>query len=183
MNLPKFYNDEKQLETIHQNLKQALCPYCKSAQNLIFHGYLYGYSETGNQKIIRGRRIFCSNRNKRLGCGRTINIFIKTVFKKFILSTQNLWNYLINILNGLNKFQSFKQLNLPFSNTTIYRIYKRFWLRQYFIREQLCKIHPLPQNMKTSSPLIQTIKHIQITFPKSTNPLGKFQQQFQTSIL
>jgi len=44
---------------------------------LIRHGFLCGFDESSPQrKTVRARRIFCSNRNARRGCGRTFSVWI-----------------------------------------------------------------------------------------------------------
>jgi MSHA biogenesis protein MshM len=37
---------------------------------------LRGYAERASELVFRGRRVFCSNRGQRLGCGRTFSVLL-----------------------------------------------------------------------------------------------------------
>jgi len=53
------------------HLKSVSCPHCRAVDNLNRHGFLRGYAEEGSDRVVRCWRIFCSNRGRRRGCGRT----------------------------------------------------------------------------------------------------------------
>lgn len=169
---------------LHKFIKLVRCPHCKQIGFLIFHGYLYGFKEDSFfDTFIRARRIFCSNRFNRLGCGKTVSIFVSPVIKGFTISTSTLWRFLCNIFNGMNIFNAFHTLHLSLSNSTVYRLHKRFRMRQSFIRTQLTRILRPPHNIPTQNPLIATILHIKTAFNAHSNPLTAFQETFQTPIL
>jgi len=43
---------------------------------LIRHGYLRGYDDSSPQRrAVRARRLYCSNRQARRGCGRTLSVW------------------------------------------------------------------------------------------------------------
>ena len=71
-----------------ERLKVTPCPHCRAIGALIRHGYLRGYDE-GNlrHKAVRARRIFCSNRGRRPGCGRTFSVWIATKVRRLGLTT------------------------------------------------------------------------------------------------
>jgi len=168
----------------HRQIKLIHCPHCQRTGYLILHGYLSGYDDKGsNKKIIRGRRIFCSNRNQRHGCGHTFSILASHILKNCTITTKNLWDFLNNILKGMSKFIAFSILNLPFSISTIYRLYQRIELRQHTLRTLLLKISPPPINVQSSNPLIKTILHLKAVFTRTSNPLADFQAQFQAYLL
>jgi len=48
--------------SFHHKLKQYPCPHYKLIGFIILHGFLRGYDESSPiERIIRGRRIYCSN--------------------------------------------------------------------------------------------------------------------------
>lgn len=91
----RFCSCEEDLKRFHFQLKQTLCPYCKSIGFLNLHGYLRGYDEHDCCKmVVRGRRIFCNNRGRRTGCGRTFSILAAQIIKKFLTSAKSFWRFL-----------------------------------------------------------------------------------------
>jgi len=182
--IKKYYSSQEDFNKFYQKIKLIQCPFCHLVSTLILHGYLRGYNETyESSKIIRGRRIFCSNRKKRNGCGRTFSLLLSFIIKKFNIQSKSLWQYLKGIANGKNKKNAFKSTGLNFSNSSIYRLYNRFKNNQTHIRIYLlkkCKPPPLPD---TVNPVIQTIKHIQKAFRSSSCPIAAFHETFQKSFL
>ena len=47
-------------------LELAWCPHCQQSGALIGHGVLRGYAECTSEVVVRGRRVFCSNRARGL---------------------------------------------------------------------------------------------------------------------
>lgn len=67
MTPPQFYDSEESFKKIHSQLKNVQCPFCNAYGYLILHGYIKGYDENGSIcRIIRGHRIYCSNRKNRI---------------------------------------------------------------------------------------------------------------------
>ena len=136
----KFYKRAADFQRFYHRIKLIRCPHCQKSGHLILHGYLLGYDERSNHlKTIRGRRIFCSNRDRRQGCGRTFSILAAHILKNFTITTLSLWNFLNNIVLGMNKHAAFGFLQLPFSSSSIYRFYQHIYIRQQKIRTLLSK--------------------------------------------
>ena len=73
---------------LRERLKQTPCPHCKVVGTLIRHGFLYGFDESNPQrKTVRARRIFCSNRHARRGCGRTFSVWFADKIRRLSLTT------------------------------------------------------------------------------------------------
>jgi hypothetical protein len=47
---------------------------------LISHGYVYKKRARGKQEAV-GKRVFCSNRHWRTGCGRTMQLYLDTTLR------------------------------------------------------------------------------------------------------
>jgi hypothetical protein len=147
------------------------------------HGFLYGYNEINNQPgFIRGRRFFCSNRNKKTGCGRTVNIFKSFIIKSFTFTANTICNFLNNIINGFSIFQAFNILNVPFSSSTPYRLFSRFRQKQSELRSLLSRFNSPPFNSNYINPVFLTIQHLMNTFNNCECPVSAFQYTAQTSI-
>lgn len=182
--IPQFYKSESDFQQIHHCLKQHPCPHCDQIGTLNLHGYLKGFTGTqGNNKIIRGHRIYCSNRAQRPGCGRTFSIMLSTLFKKYIITTDILWQFLKQITKGLNIFQAFHSIKSIFQTSTAYRFIKIVILNQPNIRTFLLNKHPPPKPSKISHPIVETIHHLQSVFARHSDPLSAFQIHFQTPFI
>lgn len=180
----RFYKRAADFQAFYRQIKLTRCPHCQRTGCLILHGYLSGYDEKSNHlKTIRGRRIFCSNRDRRQGCGRTFSVLATHILKNFTITTKSLWDFLNNIAQGMNKRAAFGLLQLPFSVSSIYRLYQRIYIRQQSIRTLLLKHSPPPIDVPSRNPLIKTILHIKSTFTRSADPLATFQARFQASLL
>jgi hypothetical protein len=182
--IKKYYSSQEDFNKFYYSMKLIQCPFCHLIGTLILHGYLRGYDESyDSNKITRGRRIFCSNRKKKNGCGRTFSILLSFILKKFNIHANSLWSYLKSISDGSNKKKGFESTGLNFSNTSIYRLYNHFKNHQTHIRINLlkkCKPPPLPD---TINPVVQTIKHLQKSFKCADCPIIKYQETFQASFL
>ena len=182
--IKRFYNSSKDFQQFYYGLKQIPCPHCKLIGSLILHGYLSGYDEkVYGKRTIRGRRIFCSNRNRRPGCGKTFSLLAANSLKGFNICAHSLWHFLNNIAKGMCKIQALRSLNIPFSDSTVYRLFKKFSIGQSRIRTILLRHCPPLKPSNIHNPAIQTIFHLKSAFNTSPCPITAFQQSFQTPFL
>ena len=180
----QYYSSQEELDQFYLKLKLTQCPHCKLVGFLILHGFLYGYDEkVYNNNINRGRRFFCSNRNKRNGCGKTFSLLKSNIIKGFIITTNAMWQYLNSLASGENKKEAFKSTKIIHSNSACYRLLNRFKLKQHHIRMLLTRLSKPPELKKTPHPILQTIIHLKETFEKADCPITAFQYAFQTSFL
>ncbi len=178
--LKAYYTTEEEFDGFHQGLKQFLCPHCRKRGYLILHGYLYGYEEQGDWSR-RGHRVFCSNRNRKAGCGRTFPLLKSRFIKHFMISARMLFAMLALFSRGLCPSKIHGRLRDRISRTSIYRIYHRFRRNQPRIRTLLTRIKDPPDTCGVTDPFVQTIIHLKSAFSGSF--VSRFQQFFQVSIL
>lgn len=175
----RFYKNLEQFQSFYVKLKFMRCPHCHLAGCLILHGYLYGHSDRGNRRITRGHRIYCSNRYRKTGCGKTFCVLTAEVIPRFTVSARGLWSFLANIKNGLAPARAFRMTECRMAQTTIYRLFKTFVAHQVRIRCLLSRIKA-PPAVPTPMPAIQTIFHLQHVFGQAACPINDFQCHFQT---
>lgn len=182
--IKRFYSSKKDFQAFYRILKQVPCPHCRLTGCLILHGFLYGH-DVGDygEKLIRGHRIFCNNRKRSRGCGRTFSVLASNILKKFVINTTDLWQFLKNTKKGLSKKKAFKSSNLQFSESTIYRLWNKFCNRQSRIRTFLLKLCKPPKASCAYHPAVQTILHLESAFKKYSCPISAFQENFQVSFL
>ncbi|MFQ3248044.1 MAG: hypothetical protein ACI9SP_004704 [Arenicella sp.] len=87
----------------HQNKTQ--CAHCLKNNQFISHGIIYKQTSIAERKPV-GKRIICSNRYGRSGCGRTVQLYVSNRIPRFCLfvidyfsKTRKLPNFLTESLN------------------------------------------------------------------------------------
>lgn len=67
------------LEAIHQQtmqLQSEQCKHCGQTHQLVSHGFIRKKQALGREPQSVGKRVFCSNRHLRTGCGRTMQLYL-----------------------------------------------------------------------------------------------------------
>ncbi len=71
------------LHAIHQQtlqLQLEQCKHCRQTQQLVSHGFIRKKRVGGDPQAI-GKRVFCSNRHSRTGCGRTMQLYLDSTVR------------------------------------------------------------------------------------------------------
>ena len=170
----------EQFNAVLTKLKLTACPHCGSVGNLIRHGYLRGYDDKHQRrKTTRAQRVFCSNRKRATGCGRTFNVWWADKVKRLFLTAESLWAFLKNAMTRGNKLQSFRDLYSGLSDSAPYRIWKRFLQAQTAIRTALTRLCEPPE-CTAEQPAALTLAHLEAAFPDHPSPISGFQTKLQT---
>lgn len=177
-----FCGSEEEFPAVHEKLKLTPCPHCRIAGTLILHGFLHGYDETSPRKTVRARRVFCSNRKRRSGCGRTFSVWLADKIRRLSLSATGLWKFVKAAVAGGNKQSAIRDLNCHLSDSALYRVWKRFFEGQAKVRTAILPRCPWP-DVSSDDPAAGTIAHIEAAFPDSPNPIRAFQQTLRTFFL
>ncbi|MHC4717265.1 MAG: hypothetical protein ACYS5V_09865 [Planctomycetota bacterium] len=178
----RFCRSEAELEDARLGLKLLLCPHCGRVGFLISHGFAWGYAEAGPERVIRGRRFFCSNRYRRRGCGRTFSVLLADRLYGFVVGTRTLWQYLWAVFGGLSRKAAWAHVGAAFSLESGYRLWQRLSQAQTHIRARLCR-HGPPPACSATHPLAQLVAHLRGVFPAADCPFAHFQSHFQTPLL
>jgi len=180
-----LFRSDDEWPAFAERLKQTSCPHCNAVGALNRHGFLYGFDETSPRRVtVRARRVFCSNRNARPGCGRTFSIWFADKIGRLSLTTGGLWRFLetavaVSIVAARKAFFS-SWLDVR----TWQRIWKRFDLAQSKIRTALyehCLPPESPLPLKPEhQPAAQVIEHLKAAFPDAHCPITAFQLATRT---
>jgi hypothetical protein len=136
------------------------CPHCRKAETLIGHGFLPGYAERCSERVVRGRRLFCSNRGLRSGCGRTFSVKLATVFAGFMVRTLTLWCFASAVVGGLTRRAAWLcAASNGMSLSSGYRLWRRLCAAQSTLRTRLCREAPVPP-CAAREPLAQLLAHL-----------------------
>jgi hypothetical protein len=173
-----FYRNEAEWTAIVERLKLTACPHCRTVGTLIRHGTLAGFDDSSPRRTVRARRIFCSNRHRRLGCGRTVSVWFVEKIRRLSLTTRTLWTFLKKAVAGsINA--AIGETDSPRSDRTFRRIWSRFQRGQSAIRTALLSRGPPPNLPAASSRHLaaaQTLAHLHAAFPHAACPVAAFQQ-------
>ena len=172
-----YHNNSYDFYKFYTHIKLSVCPHCNREGCLILHGFLYGYGdETGSGLIKRGRRIFCNNRKKRNGCGKTFSILKSRLIRNSMICADTLWAFLNRIKNGEFLAGAFRLSVKNMSKSSGYRLLRKFRLCQSRIRTRLNSIKD-PPYLSINKPFVQTIIHLEEVFQEC--PISSFQYHFQ----
>ncbi len=180
-----FYHNDEEWITMAERLKLTPCPHCRAVGPLIRHGFLRGFDESSRQQTVRARRVFCSNRNGRHGCGRTFSVWYADKIRRLSLTTGCLWRFLQLAAAG-SILTAIGAAGGHLSDRTWQRVWKRFDLGQSKIRTALVDLcqPPIPParlpNEPPRRPAAEVIAHLKAAFPDVRCPVAAFQHSFRT---
>lgn len=181
--LTSFVPDTDALEKLLRRLKHIACPFCEKTGTLNRHSRLWGNDPlSANGTLDRGQRVFCSNRGRRGGCGRTSSIFFAQVLPRHTFTASLLWKALSGWLAGASIKASWEAAGLPLALDTLYHLLQRLRRR---LNELRTALHSLgaPPGSKASDPLRQTFEHLRGVFAADSCPPERFHLRLQRSLL
>lgn len=141
----------------------------------MLHGFLRGYGRNNKPGEKRGRRIFCSNRGKHFGCGRTFSILFSDCIKTFSIRATELWSALKKIANGEPIYKACED-NSRFSKSFSYHIWRTFKLNTAHIRSFLGKKRGPPDSLTLCCPHTTTILELEKVHQGTRCPVSAFQE-------
>lgn len=177
-----FVRDLDALDEALLNAKLTPCPHCRRTGMLIGHGMLWGYAERACETVVRGRRLVCSKRGRRMGCGRTFSVRISSVIARFTVRTHTLSRMLTAVVKG-SSLKAFWERELPFGLClrSGYRLWHRLLAAHSLLRTALHSKAPVPPT-DDSRPFAQLLAHLHSVLGTSDCVLGAFQYEFQRGL-
>lgn len=179
--------DRNTLDEVLVAAKGAACPHCHRTGTLVGHGLLSGYAERGSHREIRGRRLLCSARFRRTGCGRTFSVLIATVIAGFSVRTPTVSGLLDAVVGGMNRKAAWQRLEATAGGTaglslrSGYRLWARLGAAQSRIRTALCGAAPPPATTDVR-PIAQMLSHLRLVVGSSGCVLAAYQLALQRGV-
>lgn len=96
------------------------CAKCLKEDQFVSHGFIHKKSYGGVKKIS-GKRILCSNRYGRSGCGHSFRIYIKDIIPSLSYSTTQLFDFLKRLLAGSSIKDAYKAITNSENPRNAYR--------------------------------------------------------------
>ncbi len=177
-----FCRNDDEWAALAERLKLTPCPHCQVVGALIRHGVLCGYDDRSPpRQTLRARRIFCSNRNARPGCGRTFSVWLADKIRRLSLTAGALWRFLQRAAAG-SVVAAIRAADSHLSDRTWLRIWQRFHLAQSKIRTALSGRCPPPElpAEPAQRPATHVLAHLQAAFPGAPCPIAAFQHTLRT---
>ena len=141
-----FIRNDDDWTAVVERLKQTPCPHCKVVGMLVRHGFLRGFDEgSPRRQTVRARRVFCSNRHRRRGCGRTFSVWLADKVRRLSLTTRALGRFLKSAVAAGIAAAIRAVADCRRSDRTWQRVWKRFDLGQSRIRTALLAWRPPPE--------------------------------------
>lgn len=179
----QFYESASDLTEFRRDLKQITCPHCRQRGTLICHGFLRGYTYHSKKRQIRGRRFFCSNRQRRQGCGRTFSLLAAEHLRGFTVTAITLWRFICSLAAGDSVYTAFRAATSAVNIRAAWHFLRRVNHAQVRLRSILHRYFPVPDPPAKTHPIQQTIAHLNAAFPNCSCPISAFQSSLQRSFL
>ncbi len=115
------------METLHQFTlelgfhEDALqCKNCAACNAFVSHGFIYKKQHNGDKKPV-GKRVFCSNRYGKSGCGCTLRLYLAADIPTLQYSSIHLFIFLSALIAGLNIQKAYQKATGTLEPRNAYR--------------------------------------------------------------
>lgn len=113
------------------------CHHCKRSHQLISHGFVYKKQAVAEQERAVGKRVFCSNRNGRTGCGRTIRLYLDTCVRYLHDAGCCVVAFVALLMRGMSVQRAYHQVTGTQDPRHAYRWLHKLWAQMSVYRSAL----------------------------------------------
>ena len=178
----RFVRDPEQLSEALFAVKAEACPHCRQTGWLIGHGWLRGYAERDGGLRVRGRRLFCSNRFRRRGCGRTVAVLLADVLPRLVVGALCLFRFVSRVVEGATRLAAWRSaLRGVTSSRHAYRLWHHVVAAHGRIASALVQRCP-PPTFDGTHPIGQCLAHLDAA-GCGTSAFAGFQSLLQRPLL
>lgn len=103
-----YYPSLSAIEQQTRQLDQAPCRYCGQTHQLISHGFVYK-KQAGAEPQAVGKRVFCSNRQRYTGCGRTMRLYLDSTLRWLHYTGAHVVAFMLALITGGTVQQAYWQ--------------------------------------------------------------------------
>jgi hypothetical protein len=103
-----YYPTLHAIEQQTMQLAHAQCAHCKQTHQLVSHGFVRK-KRVGAEPEAVGKRVFCSNRNQRTGCGRTMQLYLASTVRYLHYAGDCVAAFLLALLAGMTIQHAYHQ--------------------------------------------------------------------------
>ena len=141
------------LDAIHQQtmqLEPEQCKHCLQRRQLVSHGFIRK-KRVGAQPEAIGKRVFCSNRHRRTGCGRTMQLYRDATIRSVHHAGCRVVAFLCAWLTGASIERAYQDATGANSARHAYRWLHRLAAQMSTYRSRLHR-PPLATSMSATTP-------------------------------
>lgn len=184
--MQRFYPDYESIHSLTLSLdyhKDKLeCTHCSKNDQFISHGNVYKQRSSAFAEKV-GKRLFCSNRFGRTGCGRTFQLYVATEVPSFRYGAAELFVFITAILASKTIAEAYVQATNQTETRNAWRWLNRLMrkLSDYrtFLKVKLTNdIHQIQSSNKNLIHLLPTLARL---FTASNNGCFDYQMSLQKS--
>lgn len=119
------------LQAIEQQtlqLDNEQCVHCQQTRQLVSHGFVRKKRLGGTSEAV-GKRVFCSNRNQRSGCGRTVQLYLDSTLRRLHYAGRCVVALLLWLGKGLTLQSAYQRATGAVTPRNAYRWLHAMWAR------------------------------------------------------
>jgi hypothetical protein len=139
-----YYPSLSAIEQQTMQLYEVACRHCQKTGQLISHGFIYK-KQLGTDPVTMGKRVYCSNRHKHTGCGRTIQLDLDQTVRYLHSTGAAVVAFVLSLIAGVPIQQAYQGATGTATPRNAYR-----WLNR--LCEQLSTYRSLAHQMPLANP-------------------------------
>ena len=128
------------LDAIQQQTMQLCheqCNHCKQSHQLISHGFVYKKQAVASPELVIGKRVFCSDRDGRTGCGRTMRLYLDTTVRYLHYAGCSVVAFIMLLMDGMGVQRAYRQATGTEDPRNAYRWLNKLWAQLSHYRSLL----------------------------------------------
>lgn len=183
--MPIFFDSIETLQSFSlEQHSQLNCRFCFQSQHFISHGFVYKQESCGQSRIV-GKRLFCTNRYGRSGCGRTVQLYLSTELPSCRYASSVLFLFIAALLAGSSVASAYFMATGTEDSRHAWR-----WLSK--LNNQLGRFRTKVRQRVIEADFKHRSHRLQLLLPtlnrlfcilNEANPCATFQQRFQAGFL
>lgn len=184
--MKKYFADLEELHRFtlsldyHQDI--TACSKCLKHDQLVSHGFVYKKQRSGRKRVV-GKRIFCSNRFGRSGCGRTHRLYLCTEIPTLQYSADHLFVFITGLIACFSIQQAYATATKTAEPRNAYRWLNR--LTRKLIEYRNLVRTPAPKRVSTFKTSTRRFQLLLPTLQRLFEAIGpqscaQYQRRFQT---
>ena len=101
-----YYPSLQAIEQQTIQLDLARCAHCQRTRQLVSHGFIRKKRVGADPEAV-GKRVFCSNRNQRTGCGRTMQLYLDATVRYLHHAGATVMAFVLSLMAGVSIEQAY----------------------------------------------------------------------------
>jgi hypothetical protein len=160
---------------LDRHQEDIVCQHCARRGQLVSHGFVYRKQHNADKQPV-AKRIFCSNRHGKTGCGRTRQLYLAQVIPRLSYTAEHLLVFLSALIAGLSITCAYRKATHTSEPRNAYR-----WLQRAM--DQLTRYRSLLKRSDEPGCFAlrtRRLRHLLSTFqPLFSQPDFRHPRQFQ----